>query len=325
MRLGAKESQEARITISPHPGNRLAGRPALLQVMHWDDLQIFLTVARTGQLGRAAAAIGVDATTVGRRLRRLEKALEQTLFEQTRSGQTLTEAGEALLLKVEQMEKASAEIDKASHQDQLSGLVRVSASEGFGTWFIAQHLRGFATQYPRITLDLVATSGFLSPSRRETDVAVLLARPRKGPLVSKKLSDYRLRPYAARSYIARHGPVQAVSDLRAHPLIGYIPDFIYAPELRYLDEVAPGLQPTIRSSSINAQYRLTASGTGIGVLPCFIGDADPGLVRLLPEVTITRSFWLVTHQDTRKLGRIHAFVTWLMDETEANRSKLLGL
>jgi DNA-binding transcriptional LysR family regulator len=292
--------------------------------MRWDDLQIFLTVARSGQLARAAASLGVDATTVGRRIRRLEKTLEQTLFEQKRSGQMLTEAGEALLLKVEQMERASAEIDEASSKDHLAGLVRVSVSEGFGTWFVAHHLHAFTAEYAKITLDLVATSGFLSPSRRETDVAVLLARPRRGPLIGKKLSDYCLRPYAARSYIERNGPVRAGSELRAHPLIGYIPDLLYAPELRYLDEIEPGLQASVRSTSINAQYRLVASGAGIGVLPCFIGDADPELIRILPDVAITRSFWLVTHQDTRKLPRIHAFVTWLTDTTEANRSRLLG-
>jgi len=303
-----------------------AWTPAYAQVVNWNDLQIFLAVARFGQLARAAAALGVDATTVGRRLRRLEQALEQTLFEQTRAGQALTEAGERLLLKVDAMAQAASEIDNRSADGQgLSGLLRISVSEGFGTWFVAEHLSSFTQAHPRLSVDLVANSGFLSPSRRETDVAVLLARPRTGPLVSRKLSDYCLRLYASRAYLDRHGGmIEDAAELRAHPLIGYIPDFIYAPELRYMDDVAPGLALTIRSSSINAQYRLTAAGAGISVLPCFIGDEDPQLVRIVPEVLITRSFWLVTHEDTRRLGRIVAFSEWMSELVQRRRDRLLG-
>jgi DNA-binding transcriptional LysR family regulator len=293
--------------------------------MNWDDLQIFMVLARSNRLARAAAQLKVDATTVGRRIRRLEKTLEQSLFEQTRTGQILTEAGEALLLKVEAMERAASEIEASSTSNQPAGLIRVSVSEGFGTWFVAHHLPSFMARYPGITVDLVATNGFLSPSRRETDVAVLLARPRRGPLVSKKLSDYVLRLYASRSYLDSHNAIESIADLQSHPLIGYIPDFLYAPELRYLDEITPDLALRVRSSSINAQYRLTEAGAGIAVLPCFIGDADEGLVRIVPDVAITRSFWLVTHQDTRKLARIDAFVAWLTATVDAKRSTLLGL
>ncbi|HUH48910.1 MAG TPA: LysR family transcriptional regulator, partial [Mycoplana sp.] len=159
-----------------------------MQAMHWDDLRYFLAVARTGLLSRAAAALGVDATTIGRRLRRLEKALGQTLFEQTREGQTLTEAGEQLLLKAEGMERHVREIEASPEAGQhLAGSIRVSVSEGFGTWFVAHHLSSFAAAHPRLLIDLVASSGFLNPSRREADVAILLARPRKGPLYTKKL------------------------------------------------------------------------------------------------------------------------------------------
>ena len=189
---------------------------------------------------------------------------------------------------------------------------------------MARHLRQFAADHPRIAVDLVASSGFLSPSRGETDVAILLARPRKGPLVTRKLTDYRLRLYAATDFLAGRAPIDNVLQLRSQPLIGYIPDFIYAPELRYLEEIAPGLEPHLRSSSINAQYRLIASGAGVGVLPCFIGDTDPALRAILPEVSITRAFWLVTHQETRNIPRIRLFVDWLVGVAGQERARLLG-
>jgi DNA-binding transcriptional LysR family regulator len=294
--------------------------------MDWDDLRFFLAVARLGKLSSAADRLGVDATTVGRRLRRLENALQQTLFEQTRERQVLTEAGERLLVAVESMDRSASSIQPSSPGGGVSGLVRVSVSEGFGTWFVAHHLRSFTQAHPGVQIDLVASSGFLNPSRRETDVAILLARPSKGPLLSRKLSDYELRLYASRAYLEGHGgPIRSLAELRSHPLIGYIPGYIYAPELRYLDEIAPGLELRIRSSSINAQYRATASGAGVAVLPCFIGDADPELVRVVREVRIQRSFWLVTHEETRRLARIEAFVDWLVATVRDHRERLIGV
>lgn len=293
--------------------------------LRWNDLQDFVAIARAGQLSRAASGLGVDPTTMGRRLRRLERVLGQTLFEKTREGQVLTEAGERLLAHAEAMQRAADRIEeRPGNPHELTGLLRVSVSEGFGAWFVAEHLGDFVERHPALVVDLVASSGFLSPSKRETDIAILLARPRAGPVVSAKLSDYGLRLYAARAYADRHGAPANTTALREHRLIGYIPDLLYAPELRYLNEIDEALAPTVRSSSILAQHRLIASGVGLGVLPCFIGDADPALVRVLPEARIQRSFWTVTHQDTRQLQRVRAFKDWLTALVQERRGRLTG-
>ena len=267
--------------------------------------------------------MGVDATTVGRRLRRLEARLGQTLFEQTREGQVLTEAGEALLAAVEQMAQTAATIGEGGGEGGLSGTLRISVSEGFGTWFLASRLPEFARAHPGLTLDLVASSGFLSPSKREADIAVVLSRPKAGPVIARKLSDYALRLYASPAYLSRAGTPAIPSDLATgHCLVGYIPDLLYAPELRYLDEVHPGLSPSIRSSSISAQQRLLAQGAGIGVLPCFMGDADPALVPVLPGLRSGRTFWIVTHKDTHNLARVRACAKWLVETTARHRALL---
>ena len=296
-----------------------------MQPIHWNDLQDFLAIARAGQLARAAALAGVDATTMGRRLRRLEMRLGQTLFEQTREGQVLTESGEALLAQVEGMEAAAGRIAEGVRPASgLSGTVRISLSEGFGTWIVARQIHRFVAAHPGLTLDLVASSGFLSPSKREADIAVVLSRPRAGPVIASKLSDYELQLYATPAYLAATGtPTQAAELAHGHRLIGYIPDLLYAPELRYLDELHPGLAATVRSSSINAQHRLIAAGTGIGVLPCFIGNADPTLATVLPGRRIRRSFWLVTHKDTHQLARVRACRDWLLETVQRNREVLL--
>lgn len=296
-----------------------------MQPINWNDLQALLAVARTGQLARAAAAMGVDATTVRRRLRRLEARCGVTLFEQTREGQVLTEAGEVMLAEVEAMEQSASRIaETAATGKGPSGLLRISMSEGFGTWFIAPNIPAFTAQHPGLVLDLVASSGFLSPSKREADIAVTLSRPSAGPVIADKLSDYMLRLYATPAYLAAHGTPQRPTDLaRGHRLVGYVPDLLYAPELRYLAEIEPGLVATIRSSSINAQHRLIAAGGSIGVLPCFIGDADPALVPVLPGSRITRSFWLVTHKDTHQLARVRAGRDWLVATVQNHRSRLM--
>ena len=296
-----------------------------MQVTDWSDYQAFLAIARAGQLARAAQVMGVDATTMGRRLRRLEARLGATLFEQTREGQVLTEAGEALLARVEAMAHAAAGIGEgAGASGGLSGTLRISVSEGFGTWFLPPLLPGFARAHPALTLDLVASSGFLSPSKREADIAVTLSRPKAGPVIARKLSDYALRLYASRPYLADAGmPARAAELAQGHRLVGYIPDLLYAPELRYLDELHPGLAATLRSSSINAQHRLVAAGAGMGVLPCFIGDADPALVPVLPERRILRSFWIVTHKDTHNLARVRAGKDWLAEVVQHGRERLL--
>ena len=205
----------------------------------------------------------------------------------------------------------------------LSGTLRISVSEGFGIWFLSSHIADLADLHPGLTIDLVANAGFLSPSKREADIAVTLSRPKAGPVIARKLSDYALTLYATEDYLHRYGRPRQAADLAAgHRLVGYIPDLLYASELRYLDEVHPGLSPHLRLTSINAQHRVIAGGAGIGVLPCFIGDADPSLVRALPQVRIVRSFWLVTHKDTHQLGRVRAGKAWIDGVVARNRLML---
>ena len=297
-----------------------------MQAMDWSDLQVFLAVAQTGQLGRAGAALRVDATTVSRRLRRLEAAVGANLFEQTREGQVLTDAGEALLLRVERMSRAAAEIGQGTEgrSATVAGTLRISVAEGFGSWVLARHLPDFARAHPGLTVDLVANSGFLSMSKREADIAVMLSRPKAGPIIASKLSDYALGLYASHEYLASAGmPQRGVDLLSGHSLIGYIPDLLYAPELRYLDEFHPGLMPRLRSSSINAQHQLIAGGAGIGVLPCFIGNADRALSPVLPTKRIVRAFWMVTHKDTHQLARVQAGKEWIIAMIARCRGLLL--
>lgn len=293
---------------------KIAAWTGIIAVFDWDDLRIFLAIARARRINPAARTLGIDPTTVGRRLARLEADLNTPLFETIGGERKLTERGQALLAHAEAAESAalSAMGDVTGDSRGLAGQVRLSVAEGFATWVLAPELPAFHEAHPDIRLDLVTASGFLNPSKREADMAVMLARPRRGHLVAAKLGGYRLRLYAAASYLAEHPQPETIDDLRQHSLLSYVPEFIYSPELDYLGEIDAGLEPALRSTSINVQHRAVAAGAGIGVLPRFIGDGDPALVPVLAEsVEIRRSFWIVTHADLRRLARIEAVSRWL--------------
>jgi len=275
----------------------------------WDDLRIFLAVARMKRVAPAARALGMDATTVGRRLMRLSAALDADLFEQVGADRILTQRGAALLRHAESVEGAAlaAVADIKGERHSLSGLVRLSVAEGFGTAILAPGIPAFHQRHPDIDIDVVATSGFLNPSKREADMAVMLARPQRAHLLVEKLADYGLHLYASAAYLGRCGAPRGRSDLSDHVLIGYVPDHLISPELDYLDEVQVGAAARLRSSSIGIQRRMVQEGAGIGILPDFFAADDPTLVPVLrEEVEIRRSFWLVTHSDMARLARIEA-------------------
>jgi DNA-binding transcriptional LysR family regulator len=153
----------------------------------------------------------------------------------------------------------------------------------------------------------------------------MLARPESGPLIARRLSEYRLRLYAAPAYLERAAPLHSPEDLRRHTLIGYVPDILYSPVLDFLAEIRPGTEPDLRSSSINAQHALTVAGAGLAILPCFMGDQDSALVPVFAgEIELTRSFWLVLHKDVRQLARVAAVMDWLIDVVGTQKQLLLG-
>tara|TARA_R110001606_G_scaffold235685_4_gene383530 strand:- start:7555 stop:8445 length:891 start_codon:yes stop_codon:yes gene_type:complete len=295
--------------------------------MNWDDLRYFLAVARQKTLSAAGKKLGVDGTTVGRRIIRLEESLGSSLFEIAANGHLLTSRGEELMRHAEDAERAiiNANDILTGEQSRFSGTVRLSLSEGFASWVLSPKLREFSELHPEISLEIVTTNGFLSPSKREADIAIMLARPSRGPLIAQKLSDYGLGLYAAKSFVSGMGKPEKPEDLHKFPLIGYIPDFIYADELRYLSEIDPALVPQTCSTSINMQRSMCAEGLGLAILPYFMARNDPSIMHILPEeIAIRRSFWIVVHRDLRSVGRIKAVIDWLKQVPVLPRNSKTG-
>ena len=284
--------------------------------INWDDLRIFLTVARRNNLDAAAAYLHLDPTTLGRRIRRLESAIDARLFERSRKGHVPTTTGEWLLNQVEEIEQVVSRVGEAisGEVQGITGTVRLSVTEAFGNVVIAPAVVNLLAEFPALKLELVATSGFLSVNKREADMAVMLSRPTRGRLKVSKLTDYSLKLYATPGYLKTHAAVNTISDLHQQTLIGYVDDLIYSPRLRYYDEVDAGLVPRLTSSSLLAQKQLACTGCGIAMLPRFVAEQEPDLQLVLAdEVTVTRSFWLAVHEDIADHARIRAVINFLTE------------
>jgi Transcriptional regulator len=275
--------------------------------LNWNDFRPFLAVARQGRLTAAAARLGLDHTTIARRIAALEERLGARLFDRSPQGYTLTAQGERLLPHAEAIEsqamRALAELGEADQT--LVGAVRIGAPEGFGSYVIAPLLGDLADQHPQLEIQLIAIPGVLSLSKREADIAVTLSAPREGRLLTRKLTDYRLSLYAAPTYLKTRPPIAHRTDLNAHRFVGYIGDLLYAPELDYMQAPDVDIRVSLQSSNLIAQLQATLAGAGLCVLPDFIASQHPTLQRILPEaVGLTRSLYLVTHVDLKNLARI---------------------
>ena len=292
--------------------------------MNWDDLRFFLEVSRTGRLVTAARRLEVDHTTVSRRITALETALGTPLFERAPTGYTMTEAGKLLLPHAEDMETACIAVQRQAEDaerrgEDLSGVVRVGATEGYGTVMLAPQLSRLVAQHPRLVIDLMAVPRVVNLSRREADIVITLERPTRGPYVVQKLTDYALCLYGARHYLAAHPPIAHRDDLDRHTFVGYVDDLLFSQELHYLDDLCRPDRIGLRSTSILAQHRAIAAGAGIGVLPAFIGEADPTLQRILPARTMQRTFWMSMPVEIKHLARMQA--TWRFIKAEAEAAQ----
>ena len=286
----------------------------------WDDLRVFIAAARAGTAAAAARRLNLDATTVGRRIAALESALKATLFVRGRSGLQLTASGARLLETAAAVETAMNAAAETGRADLVAGTVRISASEGFGGRILAPALPELRARHPDLSIELIANPGFMSPLKREVDIAVTLSAAQSSRLLAEPLTDYELGLFASPQYLSRHPAPRSTDELLGHDLVGYVEDQIYAPELRYLEEINPGLRTRLASSSLRAQLEIIAAGGGIGVLPCFLGE---GLVRVLREaVRLRRRFWLSTHKEVATTARIRAVRNWMKRLAERRRGLL---
>jgi len=203
----------------------------------------------------------------------------------------------------------------------VAGSVRLATPEAFGTYLVAPNVHLLHKRHPTIELELAPESRSVSLSRREADIAIGLNRPPRGRVVARRLVDYRLGLFATADYLTRHRPINTLNAVKAHPLVWYIDELIDIPELRYFDQIVSDAPTVFRSSSIAAQQAAVANGLGIGVLHVFAAEQDSRLRRVMPEVEVTRSYWLLMHADQQRLPRIRAVIDFLDEVVRINRDR----
>ncbi len=295
--------------------------------MDWDNLRYFLEVARTGTLAGAARRLGVQHTTVSRRVQTLEKQMGEALFAREAGGHRLTETGRQLLPGVEAMEAAALGVERSAPAPGggPSGVVRVGATEGFGTLILAPHLARLTQQHPQLSIDLLALPRMVHLSRREADIVISLERPTRGSVIVTKLADYTLHLYGQRETLARRPLVNQREDLRHHAFISYVDDLLFTKELQFLDALHQPERFAFRSTSITAQYEAVRAGAGLAVLPAFLADRDPVLARVLPqEARFTRTFWMSMPAEAKHLARMQAVWEFLKQTAQAEMGRLIA-
>jgi len=293
----------------------------------WGALRSFLAVARTGRLTVAAQQLGLDHSTLSRRMQSLEHSLEARLFDRRAQGYSLTPQGEALFQFAEKMEALALSIVTNVGRSKLNavGTVRIGTTDGFGTLFLSTCLPKLRDLHPDLSVQLVTLPRVISLSKREADIAIGLSPPTEGRLYGRKLTDFEWGIYASTDYLESHPAISNVQDLDAHRLIGYISDLIYAQELEDVLSIWKDAPMAFCSSNLIVQYEAAKAGYGLCVLPHYVAcRPGSGLKRVLPaHISVIGSYWMTLHSDMRELARVRIVCDFIASEVREARSRFL--
>lgn len=301
-----------------------AGRPgrggrARVDRLDWDLVRVFLDVARTGRLAAAAERLGLDVSTVSRRLDRLEGELGVALFERTTTGVIATAAGEKLVPAAEDMARAMGELGLAvdAVEAEAEGVVRLTSPPGVADVFVAPALARFHARHPRVRIDLDASVGYADLTRGEADLALRARRPERGDLVAQRLVTTRSIPAGARGYVEHLGALRTTDAAR---WIAWGHDLAQIPDARWLTQHVK-VAPVLRTSSFSAQLAAAAGGLGLMLAP------EPYLARFdLAPARAGRALaaawaalpvgelWLVGHVALRRVPRVAAVWDFVVEE-----------
>lgn len=289
-----------------------------------DDLRFLLAVARAGRMVSASTLLGVDHTTVKRRIDRLETALGVRLLDRGADGWELTAIGRDVVSQAAPLEHVLEQVVRAASggADAVRGTVRIIAPDGFGTLFVAPALARVQAEHPGITVELVTSTTPLSVRGSGYDLAVTVGSASTSRLHSEPLAPYSLRLYASPGYLAEHPPIESIADLESHRLVFYVDALLTVRDLD-LAPVLSGMHVGFGSTNVFAQLEATRRGAGIGLLHAFMGERDPGLVPVLPNLVDFRlQFSLSVRRESAALEAVDIVRRALLREVEERVTEL---
>jgi DNA-binding transcriptional LysR family regulator len=270
--------------------------------LQWSDLRVVLALARDPTLAAAARRLGVDQTTVSRRLAALEAALQGPLFLRAPGRLVPTALGELAIARAAEAEAAVLALEAAAGESgaAVAGRVRITAVPILVNQLIVPRLADLLARFPALAVDANADSRNLSLSRRETDIALRFARPEGGSGLCRRIGSLAFSVYAARG---------AAEGL---PWVTYEERFQHYPQARWVaDNVPPAALARLRVNDAEGLAQAVRSGLGLGVLPDFMAARDGALVRVSEAPVLQRDLWLLVHPDLRQLPRVAAVLDWL--------------
>ena len=293
-----------------------------------NDLLYLLELARTGRLIDAARRLGVDHTTVSRRITALEKSVGRHLVHRASHRWLLTDDGEQFIPHAETIESALhavAELRVDRRSNTLGGTVRVAAMDGIGGSLVARALVELQRAHPQLEVELTTATQRFDVTYRDYDVAITLQRAQSARLFVQRLTDYNLELYATRDYLRSHPPINTTKDLNGHTFIWYVESLQDVPELDIFHEHVVADRPIIRSSNIFAQLTFVLAHGGIGLLPRFLVMDRDDICPVLPEqVAVKRTMWIIARKESLNLSRVKETFHYLSDYVAALQDTLLG-
>lgn len=294
----------------------------LCMIMNWDDLRIFLQIARAGSISAAARRLGVNQSTVSRRLAAMEGNLGVRLCNRRFGGAPLTAAGEELLERAEEIGDGFDQIEReiAGRDTRLSGRLRITSTDNFLNRYLAPHLVRFARMHPVIDLELSTSYQHLSIARREADVAIRTTPKPSDTLVGRRLFCCALAAYATPEFVATLPPDPDPGELT---WIGWSSE---AYNRLMITNHFPNANIRHWCNSQHDIVTMARAGLGVAVTGCFGADPDPGLARVYPEpITDTAmDLWVLTHPDLLRVARVREFTAFIADTFLADRDLFEG-
>ncbi|MEQ9814260.1 MAG: LysR family transcriptional regulator [Azospirillaceae bacterium] len=294
----------------------------------WNDLRHLIAVSRHGSTLAAARALGVNQSTVHRRLLELERCIGLSLVRRRPSGYRLSELGEALIDNVIAVDAAVENLERriGALKLDLKGSIRLTCPEPTVARIAASGLLDrFHCRYPDLTVEFLTSDRYLDLAKGEADVAFRSGEPVDECLVGRKICDSVWAVYASRSYIQKHGRPTDIADLATHAMIGFDGIMENHRVAQWLPSAVPGARIVTRSSSMLGAVASVRAGLGVAPLPTTLGDAEDTLIQVVPPVeALTRSWYLLTPPDLRKTPRIAAFVDFVLDDIPTLKTALVG-
>jgi DNA-binding transcriptional LysR family regulator len=291
-----------------------------------DDLLVLLAVGRSGRYKTAADELGINHTTISRRIAALEESIGGRVLARVAGGWELTDLGREALTAAEAVESAvrSLTTDEQGSRE-LEGVVRISATDGFSAYIAAPAAAQVQRRHPKVAVEIVATTRRATQQRSGLDIEVVVGEPQVHRAEAIRLGDYCLGLYAARQYLGDQGSPTSIDDLVHYPLVYFIDSMLQVDDLDLATRFTPAMRGSVTSTNVFVHVEATRAAAGIGLLPCFMADRHDDLVRLLPDsVAVRLSYWLVTRPETLRRPEVGALVEAIRARVAEQQDALLG-